>query len=312
MADGAITKRPARKRLPFLARLRQRWQRGATVAAAPRPTVKTPAPKAAARSRPALPPDPLTIRQWLYGSGFTIPGDADYVRELVKPFHLGPSMTMLDLAAGLGGPARAIAQAFDTYVTGLERDPELARRATEETAARGLSRHVQITAYDPETFELRAGFYDHALAREATYHVAQKERFLRVLNQAMKPLGQLILTDFVRDRTVGDAPELAAWEAVQPFKPQLWTAAQYTDCFKSLGFDLRIANDITAEYRRLVVLAWKAFVEEGELRQLRSKQALPVIDEVERSIKTIAALESGALKFHYFVALGGRRRAAIS
>lgn len=128
------------------------------------------------------PPDPLTIRQWLYGPGYIIPGNADYVLELVKPFHLGPSMTMLDLGAGLGGPARTIADAFQTYVTGYERDPELARRAADETSARGLSRQVQISVYDPESFELRAGFYDHALAREATYHVVQKERFLRVLN----------------------------------------------------------------------------------------------------------------------------------
>jgi SAM-dependent methyltransferase len=310
MADGAITKRPAQKRMPFFTRLRQRLSRSATKAAV-KPVAKAATTAIAARStRP--PPDPLTIRQWLYGPGYIVPGDANYVLELVKSFHLGPSMTMLDLAAGLGGPARTIAQAFDTYVSGFERDEELARRATEETAARGLSRHVQISAYDPETYELRAGFYDHALAREATYHVVQKERFLRVLNQSMKPFGQFILTDFVLDRTVGDRPELAAWEAVQRHKPQLWTAAQYTDCLKSLGFDVRISNDVTAEYRRLTLLSWKAFVEEGELRQLRSNQALPVIDEVERSIKTMAALESGALKFHYFVALGGRKRAAIS
>jgi cyclopropane fatty-acyl-phospholipid synthase-like methyltransferase len=216
---------------------------------------------------------------------------------------------MLDFSAGLGGPARTIAESFNTYVTGYERDSELARRATDETAARGLSRHVQISAYDPESFELRAGFYDHALAREATYTVTQKERFLRVLNQAMKPFGQLILTDFVLDRAAGDRPELAAWEGMQQYKPHLWTAAQYSDCFKSLGFDLRIANDITPDYRKLILFAWKSFLERGELRRIKGPQAAPVIDEVERGLRTVAALESGALKVSYFVALGGRRRA---
>jgi SAM-dependent methyltransferase len=156
------------------------------------------------------------------------------------------------------------------------------------------------------------GTCDHALAREATYHIAQKERFLRVLNQAMKPSGQLVFTEFVRDRAAGDRPELEVWAAMQRYKPALWTAAQYTDCFKSLGFDLRIASDHTAEYRRMTLLAWKDFLEGGELKQLRSSQAAPVIDEVERSLRTVAALEGGALKFYYFVALGGRRRAAVS
>jgi len=307
MADGAIAKRPAQRRSSLFDRIRVRLGGRATAPAAVEPAA--PAAAAAAPQVRLPPPDSLTIRQWLYGSGFIIPGDASYVLELVKPFHLSPAMTMLDMAAGLGGPARAVAEAFNTYVTGYVRDPDLARRATEETAARGFSRHVQISAFDPESFELRAGFYDHALAREATYYVGQKERFLRVINQAMKPFGQLILTDFVLDRSAGDRPELAAWDGASRYKPQLWTAAQYSDCFKSLGFDLRIANDITPDYRKLILLAWKNFLERGELRQIKGPQAAPVIDEVERALRTVAALESGALKFYYFVALGGRRRA---
>lgn len=298
--------------MSLLERLRNRLRRNPSQAAAKQNRDGSSAASEAASRVVGPPPDPLTVRQWLYGPGYLIPGNAEYVLELVKQFNLSPAMTMLDMAAGLGGPAQNIAEAFKTYVAGYERDPELARRATDAAVAHGLARHVQISAYDPETFELRAGFYDHALAREATYHVVQKERFFRVLNQAMKPSGQLIVTDFVRDRAPGDRPELEAWEATQRYKPQLWTAAQYTDCLKSLGFDLRIASDITAEYRRMTLLAWKGFLESGELKHLRSAQAAPVIDEVERSLRMVAALESGALKFHYFVALGGRRRAPVS
>lgn len=309
MADGAIGKEPARRRLPLLARLRQRWRRGA----APQAAAEDAGPAYQATgtgARAALPPpDPVTIRQWLYGPGYVIPGNAEYVLELVKPFNLSPAMTLLELSSGLAGPARTIAEAFNTYVTGYERDADFVQRATIETAARGLNRHVQVSTYDPETYELRAGFYDHALAREATYNVTQKERFLRVLNQAMKPFGQLILTDFVLDRAVGEKPEMAAWMATQRNKPQLWTAAQYADCFKSLGFDLRISNDVTADYRHMMLRAWKEFIERDEIKQLRGSQASTVLDEIERTIKTMAALESGALKFYYFVALGGRRRA---
>ncbi len=296
----------------MLTRLRNLMSRSAAAPRADQTLAANLAVRAAVPRPVGPPPDALTIRQWLYGPGFIIPGDAEYVLELVKPFNLSPAMTMLDLGSGLGGPARTIAEAFKTYITGFERDPELAQRANDDVAARGFGRHVQISAYDPESFELRAGFYDHALAREATYNVAQKERFLRVLNQAMKPFGQLILTDFVRDRAAGDPPELAAWEAMQSHKPQLWTAAQYSDCLKSLGFDLRIATDTTADYRRMILLAWKNLLERGELRHLRSSHAMPVIDEVERAMRTVAALESGALKFYYFVALGGRRRSPVA
>jgi len=309
MADGAISKEPARRKVPLLARLRLPWRRRAE----PEETAPHPvAASAVAATAPRVvlpPPDPVTIRQWLYGPGFVIPGNADYVLELVKQFNLSPAMTMLDLAAGLGGPARAIAEAFNTYVTGYERDPDFVARANAAMETHGLTRHVQISAFDPENFELRKGFYDHALAREATYCVQQKERFLRVVNQALKPFGQLVLTDFVLDRAAGERPELEAWTALQKYKPQLWTLAQYTDCFKSLGFDLRIANDVTADYRRMMLNGWKEFINRDEIKQLRASQASTVIDEIERTIKIMAALESGALRFYYFLALGGRRRA---
>ena len=311
MADSALSKQPAR-RSSFIERLRNRLRPNRGAALARQTHAATPS-FAPTLSRPVgPPPDVLTVRQWLFGPGCIIPGGADYVLELVKPFHLGPAMTMLDMAAGLGGPAETIASAFETYIAGFERDPALVRRASDAAVAHGLSRHVQIKVYDPESFELRAGFYDHALAREATYAVAQKERFLRVLNQAMKPSGQLIFTDFVRDRAAGDRPELAAWEAASRQKPQLWTAAQYTDCLKSLGFDLRIVTDVTAEYRRMILLAWRGFLESGELKHLRGARAAPVIDVVEEDLRTVAALSSGALKFYYFVALAGRRRAALA
>jgi 16S rRNA C967 or C1407 C5-methylase (RsmB/RsmF family) len=84
-------------------------------------------------------PDPLAIRQRLYGRGSIIPGDAAWLLSLVEPFHLGASSAMLDLAAGLGGPARAIAQAFHARVTGIERDYDRARQANAMSSALGAA-----------------------------------------------------------------------------------------------------------------------------------------------------------------------------
>src|SRR5258708_12719007 len=39
-----------------------------------------------APGEPAAPPDPLTIRQWLWGPGFHIPGTAEDVVVLARPF----------------------------------------------------------------------------------------------------------------------------------------------------------------------------------------------------------------------------------
>src|SRR5579863_438606 len=118
-------------------------------------------------------PDPLAIRQRLYGRGYIIPGDAAWLLALVEPFHLGASSAMLDLAAGLGGPARAIAQAFHARVTGIERDYDRARQGNAMSSALGAAHLLRIKACDPETLELGAAKFDCALGREASYTVAQ-------------------------------------------------------------------------------------------------------------------------------------------
>lgn len=256
------------------------------------------------------PLNPLTIRQWLWGPGFATPGDAAYVLGLVKPFAANPAMSMLDVAAGLGGPARAIAEAFGTYITGLERDAELARLGMQMSTAAGMQKRAPVSPIDPETFELRAGAFDCILGRGATYMVQDKERFLRVLGLGIKPRGQLLLADFVADTAALDRPEFITWSALQPHPPRLWTLQQYTDCLKSLGFDLRITEDISEAYKMQIVLGWDRLVREVKLKALPRLHKLQVVDEAERWVKTIAAIEAGVVKPYRFYALAGSTRPA--
>jgi len=248
-------------------------------------------------------PDPLLIRQRLYGRGYFIPGDAAWLLSLVEPFQLNASSSMLDLAAGLGGPARAIAQAFHARVTGIERDYNRARQGNAMSSALGASHLVRIKASDPETLELSAARFDCALGREATYAVVEKERFLRVVAQSLRTRGQIVLTDFVLDRSAGERPELDAWHSKRAQRPSLWTAAQYADCFKSVGYGLRRAEDISALYRRQIVAAWINYLRAGEIRGRPAAQVEAVLAEAEACYRTVAALESGALKYYRFEAI---------
>jgi ubiquinone/menaquinone biosynthesis C-methylase UbiE len=284
--------RPPAKRPGVFERLRDRARRRARAAAASEP---------AAAQATAL--DPLAIRQRLYGRGYIIPGDAAFVLELVAPFRLNGSSAMLDLAAGLGGPARTVAQAFHAQVTGLEREYERAQQGNAISAALGAAPLVRLKACDPETLELDAARFDCALGREATYAVAEKERFLRVVAQALRTRGQIVLTDFALDRSAGERDELGAWSAGLARPVSLWTAAQYADCFKSLGFRLQRADDISALYRRQIVAAWAGYLRAGDIKSLPAPHVEAMLAEAEACLRTVAALESGALKYHRFEAI---------
>jgi cyclopropane fatty-acyl-phospholipid synthase-like methyltransferase len=224
------------------------------------------------------------------------------VLGLLHPVGLAPAMTLLDVAAGLGGPARAVAAALGIAVTGLERDYELAEAGMAMALAAGLARRAPVRVFDPESFDLPERQFDAVLGREATYAVRDKERFLRVVMQALKPQGALVLTEFVLDRDAGDPRQLAAWAPLADHPPELWTLARYEDCLKSQGFELRLARNISAAYRAMILAGWTRLARRAELPTLARAHFLTIIDEAERAMRTLSALDSGILKMFHIVA----------
>jgi ubiquinone/menaquinone biosynthesis C-methylase UbiE len=297
MADRAT--RPLAVKPPaFLVRVRN-WLGGQPV-----PAATTPAGKPRADLEVVVAPlDRATVAQWLWGVGDIMPGDEQYVLELVKPFGLTPAMSMLDLSAGLGGPARAIAQAFGTYVTGLERSPERAKRGMDMSVTANLAKRATIAQYNPETIELRANGFDCILGRGATYSVVEKERLLRVIFQGLKQRGQLLLNEFTVDTTASDRPELAAWMARESYPPALWTIEQYGDCLNSLGFDIRVVEDVTAHYRTMIIAGWGRLLKEVDLKKMPRSHLRTVVNEAELWALRIAALQSGGLHVYRLHAL---------
>jgi len=288
MADESLHRGLAEPPASALARLLARWRRRhAESVAAVRDMAVPP---------PDLPPVVLTVRQWLWGPGFVIPGDAAHMLSLVCPLGLAPATTLLDVSAGLGGPARAVARAFDATVIGLERDPDQARMGMAFARAEGLAKRAPVSVYDPEGFELPPQRYDGVIAREAVYTVRDKERFLRVLMQGLKPQGALVLAEFVLDRTAGDRLGLANWAPLPAYPPYLWTRERYVDCLKALGFTVRRADDMTAAYRAMMIAGWTRLAHRADLRTLPRTHFAPVIDEAERAMRTVEALDSGILK----------------
>lgn len=255
-------------------------------------------------AQPATAPlQPDTVAQWLWGEGCLMPGDADFVLELVKPFGLTPAMSMLDLAAGLGGAARAVAHSFGAYVTGLERSEERARLGMQMSVTANLAKRATVAPYNPETVELRANGFDCVLGRAATHAVVEKERLLRVLANGLKQRGQLLLNEFTIDRAAGQRPELAAWMAREMPPPRLWTIDQYADCLGSLGFDVRIIEDLSNAYRAMIIGGWAHMLKAIDLRSMPRQHLVAVVDEAELWMRRIAALESGALRIYKIYAL---------
>ena len=91
--------------------------------------------------------------------------------------------------------------------------------------------------------------------------------------------------------------------AKESYPPVLWTIEQYNDCLTSLGFDIRVVEDITSVYRSMIIAGWARLLKEVDLRAMSREHRLTVVDEAELWMKRVAALECGALRVYRLYAL---------
>lgn len=247
------------------------------------------------------PIDRLALSQKIWGPGFLVPGGVDYVMTMVKLFGVNPAMSLLDLTAGLGGPSRHVSQFFDVYITAMERAPEIAKRGHAMSIDAGLGKKVPVTAYDPETVELKAHAFDCAYAEYLTVSVVAKERLIREVSKALKARGQFSFVDFVL--ADGGDPEDARLDAlrkVERFAPVPWTVKQYADCLSGSGFDVRIAEDHTDLFMRHVSAGWAQFVENYDVKLMTRGNQMAIAEEGELWMTRMAALQAGVLRVYRF------------
>ena len=239
------------------------------------PAAADPAPDAAAASAAVEPDEDLEARQlegldidrrgkpvWtveqvrgaqmLWGDDFVGPGDAQFMVDAVRPFGLNPAKSVLDCSAGLGGAARAIVGAYDTWVTALEPSPLLAKMGMRRSEALDLGRKAPVVSYDPETFN-PAGSYDLVLADRILHRVRDKGPYLDHLCDCVKPRGSALLMDYVIDGAPNSWDSWNGWKDSEPLELYPWTAQRMKDELVQRNMDVRIVEDITAKLRRLIV-----------------------------------------------------------
>lgn len=120
---------------------------------------------------------------------------ADAVREAISAAGLAQGRRVLDVGAGLGGPARLIASLAAAHVDAVELQPDMNRTACDLTERCGLSALVTHVEGDIMRVALEDGAYDAVVSWLALYHIPDRAPLYPRLGAALRPGGRIYVED---------------------------------------------------------------------------------------------------------------------
>jgi sarcosine/dimethylglycine N-methyltransferase len=157
---------------------------------------------------------------------------------------------VLDLCAGLGGPARFLASRRGCRVVAVELNAGRAQGAARLTRQVGLAGLVRVVRADAAELPFRPGGFDACISQEALLHVPDKLAVLSSCHRALAAGARLAFTDWIAHPRLGDHERgrLSDWMAA--------TTLQSLDGYRALlgraGFGAVESEDLSDEWRPLL------------------------------------------------------------
>lgn len=242
----------------------------------------------------------IDIAQYVWGDGFCGPGGKDHVISMSKLLALSPEMSMAVLGAGLGGPARTLADTFGAWVTAFDANPVLVEAGNELSTRMGMAKKVNILEYDPENVEKFDRNFDRALAKECLFCVQAKQQLLTTTFEAIKPDGLMLITDYVlASETANMSDAYRDWKEAEHGNVYPVTEQDLRELLETAGFSVRVHEDITAQHISLITEAWSG-AEEVVAKLVEQEDGMALVDtllkEAEFWARRADLFENGTLK----------------
>jgi ubiquinone/menaquinone biosynthesis C-methylase UbiE len=161
--------------------------------------------KAGKRVDPVDPADLAAVDEFHFGW-------AAVTEELCKDAGFAPEMHVLDIGAGIGGPARHFARACGCRVTGVDLTEEFVAAANALTRRCGLADRVSIQTGSALALPFRDAGFDGATLMHVGMNIADKVRLFSEARRVLKPGGVFVVYDVMRTDK-GELPYPMPWAA---------------------------------------------------------------------------------------------------
>jgi len=238
----------------------------------------------------------IKVAELIWGDGFCFPGGVEHVLQMVKPMTLNSAKSMLDIGCGLGGTTRTIAKTFGTWVVGLEASPMLARQGMQYSEKAGLVKKAPVQLFVPETLELPPKKYDAICVRNIFGGLNDKKPLLDEVTKALRPGGCLLISDFAVSQPDANSTAFRRWSDGEESPQRLITLDAFKALCSGLKIDLRVAEDMTDEFRELVIKGWANLASLMEGKSLDPEEAKSLAFELQHWQRRLAAIASGELR----------------
>ncbi len=148
-----------------------------------------------------------------------------------------------------------------------------------------------------------AAVYDCAFARETLHRIENKTRLLEEVFIGLKPYCPLLLKDYFVAEGKENDPRLDDLMGREPGTAPFWSVPEAEKALGAMGFDLRISDDMTAQYRRDLFSDFARFVDDHDGKGIPPKMVEPLLRLAEFWGNRMVAIDEGLVTVHKFVVL---------
>jgi ubiquinone/menaquinone biosynthesis C-methylase UbiE len=150
---------------------------------------------------------------------------------------------VVDLCAGLGGPARYFAHRYGADVTGIELTPARVAGAAELSQRVGLDQLVRVLEGNVMDLPLPDAGYDAIVSQEALLHVPDIARAFTEAYRVLRPGGRIAFTNWIVHQPLSDTQRRLLWDGMAA--ATLISTERHAELLRDAGFEIEAVEDET-------------------------------------------------------------------